>query len=169
MPYKDQSAAPFVDHLLNFDRSQNSSNTFSPFEQLGDYGIRQSPFLPSRQIFRPRQTDVFGIGTCPEPANYLHQILFCHGRTPCRRTLGPAPNVEEDGAAKPGYRRISVMPDFNQPAVRKVSSAHFLFLKPRRRITQVNSHMLVVIAAVYVVDPSIPFPDRVKWIVGTRW
>jgi hypothetical protein len=77
--------------------------------------------------------------------------------------------MEEDGTAKPGYRGISVMPDFNQPAIREVSPAHFLFLKPRRRITQINSHVLVVMAAMYVVDPGIPFPDRVEWIVGTWW
>ena len=31
MAYKDQSATPFVDHLLIFDGSENSSNAFSPF------------------------------------------------------------------------------------------------------------------------------------------
>jgi hypothetical protein len=76
--------------------------------------------------------------------------------------------MEEDGTAKPGYRGVSVMPDFNQPAIRKVSPAHFLFLKPRRRITQVNGHVLVVIAVMYVVHPSIPFANSVEWIVGTR-
>ena len=59
------------------------------------------------------------------------------------------------------------MPDFNQPPIRKVSTAHFLFLEPRRRIAQVNSYMLVVVVAIYVIDPGISLADRVEWIVGT--
>ena len=56
------------------------------------------------------------------------------------------------------------MPDFDEPAMRRIVQAHFLFLKPRRRIVRVHHNMLIVVWQGWIVDPCVGLRDRVKWI-----
>ena len=60
------------------------------------------------------------------------------------------------------------MPNFDEPAIRKVAAAHFLFFKPGRRIFCVDGHVLVVMWVVNVVHPGIALSDGVERIVCSR-
>ena len=59
------------------------------------------------------------------------------------------------------------MPDFDEPAIREVAAAHFLFFKPRRRVLRIHSYVLVVTRVMDVVHPGIPFSDGVERVVGS--
>ena len=60
------------------------------------------------------------------------------------------------------------MPNFDEPAIRKVTSPHFLFFKPGRRMMRVHGHVLVVMRIANIVHPGIPFSNGVEWVVGPR-
>ena len=126
------------------------------------------PSFPVIQILGPRKADIGRVRACSQPANQFHQIFFSHRGASSRGAGRSSPNVKEDRAPTSWQWRVSIVPNFDKPAIRKVAAAHFLFFKPRRRILRVHSYVLVVTRIMDVVHPGIAFFDGVERVVGPR-
>jgi hypothetical protein len=58
------------------------------------------------------------------------------------------------------------VPNFDEPAIRKVTASHFFFFKPGRWMTRVHGHMLVVMRIANIVHPGVRFSDGVERVVS---
>ena len=104
-----------------------------------------------------------------QPAHKPHQIRFRHRRATSRRPIHATTSVKKDCATVAGYRRIRVVPDFDQPAIGEIAASHFFVAVIIGRITGVDDNMSIVIGRTRIVAPDIGFSYLMKWIVCSRW
>ena len=104
-----------------------------------------------------------------QPAHKPHQIRFGHRCATSRRPIDSTPNVKKDCTTVAGYRRIRVVPDFDQPAICEIAAPHFFVAVIIGRISRVDYNMPIVIRRSRIVAPDIGFGHLMKWIVCARW
>ena len=94
------------------------------------------PTLPFFIVLALRQQDVTGMPRRSHPCDQVDEVGFRHRRATGTRPRDAPTNMEKDRAAGAGLGRIGVVPNFHQPAIRKIVVPHFLFFEPGRRFRQ---------------------------------
>jgi len=104
-----------------------------------------------------------------QPAHKPHQIRFGHRCATSRRPIDSTPNVKKDCTTVAGYRRIRVVPDFDQPAICEIAAPHFFVAVIIGGISRVDYNMPIVIRRSRIVAPDIGFGYLMKWIACAGW
>src|SRR6266487_315446 len=104
----------------------------------------------------------------PQPSYQLYEVCFRHSRATSRGPIQTAPNMEENRAADAGNRWIGIVPDFNEPVIRKIARAHFFVSVIVRRILGINYDMTIVIRRSGVITPHVCFGYVVIRVIRPR-
>ena len=81
-----------------------------------------------------------------QPSDQFHQILFGHRGATRAGSLRSPTDMKKNCAAGSGHRRVGIVPNLNEPAIREVVVPHPLLFEPRRRVRRiVNDDVPVVI------------------------
>src|SRR5436190_8370150 len=102
----------------------------------------------------------------PQPCYQPHQIGPCHRRATSGRPVYAATSMKKNRAACARDRWIGIMPDLDQPVIRKIAGSHLLVGVIIRRVLRINHDMSVVIGRAGVVTPHVCFGDLMIWIIG---
>jgi hypothetical protein len=102
-----------------------------------------------------------------QPGDQLHKIRLRHRRTASRRSIYTAPDMEENRAAGSWDRRIGIVPNLDEPVIRKIARAHSFVRVIFWRIPGINHDMPIVIRRARVIAPNVRFRHLMVWIVGS--
>lgn len=80
-----------------------------------------------------------------QPGNHFYQVVLRHRGATGRSSVDAAPDVKKDGATCSGHRRIGIVPDLDQPVIRKITRAHFFVAVIVRRIFGIYDDVAIVI------------------------
>ncbi len=80
-----------------------------------------------------------------QPGDHFYQVILRHRCATGRGSVDAAPNVKKDCAARSGHRRIGIVPDLDQPMIRKIAGAHFFVGVIVRWIFRINYDVTIVI------------------------
>ena len=102
----------------------------------------------------------------PQPTYQPYEVCFRHRRAPSGRSINAAPNMEKNRAARSRDWRIGIVPDLDQPVIRKIARSHFFVGVIIRRVLWINHGMSVVIGRARIIAPNICFRHLMIWIIG---
>lgn len=104
----------------------------------------------------------------PQPTYQLYKVCFCHRRATSSRPVHAAADMEKDRTACSGNRWIGIVPDLDQPVIRKIARSHFFVRVIIRRILRINHDMTIVIRGTRIIAPHVCFGHLMIRIIGPR-
>src|SRR5437660_11085494 len=88
----------------------------------------------------------------PQPCYQPHQIGPCHRRATSGRPVYAATSMKKNRATCAWDRWIGIMPDLDQPVIRKIAGSHLLVGVIIWRVLWINYDISVVIGRAGVLD-----------------